>query len=193
MVEIFGQVLDPISLIPAIFATLLSIYNWYQLRKPADIYPYPLIEYGYIQSDYHKGYQLCLPMMFYNKGSNRGLITSIQVRFQSNPVIELEILGRAQMNDLSINAVYNFDWDSFEEEGYTIRLPTYPIAVEGKYSEDVIMIAQSTNFPIGKHTECQIIVGFDDGRTNSCKFPFYLSKESAEVDNMLRWYKSIEN
>ena len=189
---VFDYNIDPTSFLPAVFATLLSIYNWYQIRKPANIYPYHLIEYGYIHSEFHNGYQLCLPLLFHNDGANRGLITSIDISFPREG-IQLEVLGKAQISPMNINQVYSFDWDRFENEGYTMLLPTYPIPIDGHTSKEVVMIAYSENLPIDILTECQITVEFDNGKENTCKFDYFISNIAAEVDNALRWYKSVQN
>lgn len=39
MVNIFGYELDIVSFIPALLGVLLSLYNWYLARKPANIHP----------------------------------------------------------------------------------------------------------------------------------------------------------
>ena len=82
MVDILGYDLDVVSFIPALFGVLLSIYNWLQMRKPADIYPGRLVNYGFISSSYEKAYFFCFPLAFENAGANKGLITDIKIGFK---------------------------------------------------------------------------------------------------------------
>lgn len=197
MVNISGYELDLISLSPAIFATVLSIYNWIKMNKPADIYPNEIINYGYIASDFNAGVQLCIPLILHNEGANRGMVTGIKIGFQNGKGIKyLDILGKARLNEVNINRMNMFDWDKFEQDGYRMIQPTYPVIVEGNESAEVTLIAQ-TSFedniiPIETETECVIEVKFGKNKQNRIAFPFYLSKEYSEVDNRLMWYEPIE-
>lgn len=192
MVQIFGFEIDIFSFAPAIFATLLSIYNWYKMTRPANIFPNEIINYGFIASEYHDGNQLCIPIILHNEAANKGLVTSVKVGFERGGEVKyLEILGRARLAEININLAYNMDWDKFEAEGYSIIQPTYPIVVEGYQSTDVVFIAQTTSednvIPPGEQLNCIIEVKFGRGKINSVKFPFMLSQEAAEVDNQLQW------
>lgn len=197
MTDIIGFEVDFISLGPAVFALLLSVYNWYKMSRPANIYPNEIINYGYIASSYQGGFQLCIPLILHNEGANRGMITGIKIGFQfENEVKYIDLLGKARLLEVDINQATRFDWDKFESDGYRMIQPTYPIVVEGFESADVILIAQATfeenAIPIDTETDCVIEIKFGKNKTNQIKFPFYLSTESSEVDNRLVWYEPIE-
>ena len=103
MTNIAGYEVDFISLGPAIFAVLLSIYNWYKLSKPADIYPNEIINYGYISSSYQGAIQLCIPLILHNEGANRGMVTNIKIGFESEIGIKyVDVLGKAKLNEINV-------------------------------------------------------------------------------------------
>lgn len=197
MVNFSGYELDLISLAPAVFALVLSLYNWFKMNKPANIYPNEIINYGYIASEFNGGVQLCIPLILHNEGANRGMITGIKIGFQNgNEIKYLDILGKARLNEVNINQAHSFDWDQFEKDGYRMIQPTYPIVVEGFESTDVTLIAQVTFedniIPIETETNCVIEVKFGKNKHNQISFPFFLSKEFSEIDNRLMWYEPIE-
>lgn len=197
MVDFLGYELDLISLAPAVFALVLSIYNWLKMNKPADIHPNEIINYGYIASEFNGGVQLCIPLILHNEGANRGMVTGIKIGFQNgNEIKYLDILGKARLNEVNINQAHSFDWDKFEKDGYRMIQPTYPIVVEGFESSDVTLIAQATFeenvLPIDTETNCVIELKFGKNKINQIKFPFFLSKEFSEIDNRLMWYEPIE-
>ena len=49
LVDIIGIEVDFLTLIPALFGAILSIYNWFMVNKPTDIAPNRLISYGIIR------------------------------------------------------------------------------------------------------------------------------------------------
>lgn len=196
MTNIIGYNVDLLSLVPAIFAFLLSIYNWIMMKKPANIYPDEIISYGLIASEYHDGMQLCIPLILHNGGASRGLVSNIKIGFkQANQIKYLHILGKAKLLDINVNKAYQFDWDSFESEGYVIVQPTYPIVVDEFASQDVVLIAQTAFkdniIPINTECSCVISVKFGRNKTNSIEFPFFLSKEISESDNTLNWLEPM--
>ncbi|MHA2101434.1 MAG: hypothetical protein ACW99A_22485, partial [Candidatus Kariarchaeaceae archaeon] len=197
MVNIAGYEVDFLSLAPAVLALLLSIYNWFKMSRPANLYPNEIINYGYIASDYQGGVQLCIPLILHNEGANRGMITGVKIGFQfDNEIKYIDVLGKARLNEVDINQAFRFDWDKFEQDGYRMIQPTYPIIVEGLESTDVTLIAQATFkenvIPIDTQTECIVEIKFGKNKSNLIKFPFFLSKEFAEVDNRLMWYEPIQ-
>jgi hypothetical protein len=197
MTNIIGFEVDLISFAPALFAVVLSIYNWFKMTRPANIFPNEIINYGSIASSYQGGVQLCIPLILHNEGATRGMVTGIKIGFaEANTMKYLEVLGKARLTEVDINKAYRFDWDKFEEEGYRMIQPTYPVVVEAFESTDVILIAQATFksevLPIGKDVNCVIEIKYGKNKANQVSFPFFLSEESADVDNRLVWYKPIE-
>src|SRR5210317_1468614 len=84
-----SEILDSLSTIdvrtlaPAVGAAALSLKNWLDLRKGANIKPLPLLNYGLwsIKKDATRNKVLLLPLMFKNDGVKDGIITSITVSF----------------------------------------------------------------------------------------------------------------
>jgi len=201
LVNIFGIEFDLLSFIPAVFGALLSVYNWLKSKKTADIYPNPIIQYGIISSSYHEGFLFCLPLIFHNEGSNKGMITEIRVGFRDKSASTssnnkrsthyLDIEGKVRLEELESNQAALMDWDNFQKGGYRILHPMYPIVVEPNQSADAIFIATAPHdyglIAIGDTSECVIEVNFGKNRKRTCCFPFYIAPDIAERDNLLLW------
>jgi hypothetical protein len=196
MVTIFGDIeIDLLSLIPAVFGALLSIYNWLQMRKPADIHPGRLVNYGFISSSYEKAYFFCFPLAFENAGANKGLITDIKIGFKHGAEIKyIDVDAKVRLNELSGASAPRMDYEKFTDDGYVILLPTYPIGIEAGESQEVTIVStvsvEDGIIPVGIETEIVIEVYFGWDKSNTQSFPFYLSKESADSDNTLIWLKT---
>lgn len=48
MMQLLGYDFDLISLIPALFGAILSLYNFYKMSRPANIFPTEIVNYGLI-------------------------------------------------------------------------------------------------------------------------------------------------
>ncbi|MHA2000897.1 MAG: hypothetical protein ACTSVU_02245 [Promethearchaeota archaeon] len=195
MVDILGVDVDFLSLIPAIFGALLSLYNWLQMHKPANIYPGRLVNYGFISSSYDKAMFFCLPLTFENEGANKGLITEIKIGFKNEAEIKyIDVDAKVRLNELTGSMAPRMDYEKFTDEGYVILLPTYPIGIEGGESQDITIVStvsvEDDIIPIGKDSEIVIEVYFGKNKLNTRSFPFYLSQESADSDNTLIWLKT---
>ncbi|MFX0094776.1 MAG: hypothetical protein ACFFBD_23770 [Candidatus Hodarchaeota archaeon] len=187
--------LDLISLVAALFAVILSIYNWLMMRRPAKIFPNEIVNYGMIYSEEHEGAKLILPIIFHNEGAKKGLITRIKVGFKHGESVKyLVFVGRARLMELSEDTAFQGDWDSFEKEGFTILQPTYPIVVPGGESVDVVIIANAWHtdgiLPVDKETTCVIEVYFGNEKMNKVEFPYLLKKKHI-IDNVICWYEPI--
>ncbi len=194
MVYILGYDLDVVSFVPAFFGVLLSIYNWLQMRKPAQIYPGRLVNYGFISSSYEKAYLFCLPLTFENAGAHSGIITEIKIGFKNGSTIKyIDTDARIRLQELT-GASPNMDYEKFTDGGYSILLPTYPIGVEAGESEEVTIVStvsvEDGIIPVGVDSEIVIEVYFGWDKVNTQSFPFYLSKESADSDDVLIWLKT---
>ena len=195
MVEILGSEIDLFSLLTALFAAILSIYNWLMMRKPANIIPNEIISYGMIPSQEHEGAKLILPLIFHNEGANKGMITQIKVGFREGEKIKyMQFVGKAKLAELDEKTAFQGGWDDFEKEGFKILQPTYPIIVPGFESTDVVMVAnvwdQQKTLPVDKETQCVIEVHYGNGKKNSVEFPFYLKKQHM-IDDVIAWYTPI--
>ncbi len=193
MVSIFGTDVELISLIPAVFGAALSIYNWLKLRQPASIQPSKITNYGMIASTYQEGMLFCFPLIFTNEGANNGLISEIKIGFskQNSEFKYLSLDGKAKLLELGAQEARLLDWEKFENQGYVILQPTYPIKVDAGESIDVYMMArvafEDKLIPIDQVCKCRIEVYFGSKKMNFIEFPFYLSTEATERDDILTW------
>ena len=197
MLDFILPEVDVISLIPALFAVILSLYNLYKMSKPADIVPNEIINYGLISSSYNEGYKLCIPLIFHNNGPKKGLIKNIKIGFkEENTVKYLDITGKAKLSELEDEGTQWSDWDKFTKHAYRIIQPTYPISILGDESTDVVLIATTLYeegvLPVDKESECVIEVYFGKNKVNKVKFSFYLSKDLI-ADNRIQWFSPHSN
>lgn len=197
MTEIFGVEIDFVSLTPAVFAALLSIYNWLQANKPANIHPGNIVNYGFISSSHENCMLFCFPLVFENTGAKKGVITDIKMGFKTNNEIKyIDVDLRVRLNELKGAMIPSMDYDKFTDEAYVILLPTYPIVVEGGESITTTIIStveiDKGLVPIDKDAECVIVVFFGKGKSNKKSIPFYLTKDNAESDDVLLWLKPKE-
>ncbi|MBA7559533.1 hypothetical protein ES708_01148 [subsurface metagenome] len=195
MAEIFGIEVDLLSLIPAVFGALLSIYNWLQMIKPANINSGRLVNYGFISSSYENAMLLCLPLTFENEGAKKGLITEIKIGFKHGDEIKyIDVDAKVRLNELTGATAPNMNYEKFTDEGYVILLPTYPMGIEGGESIDITIVStvsvEDKIIPVGVDSEIVIEVYFGKNKSNTQSFPFYLSQESADSDNVLIWLKT---
>ena len=192
MVNIFGYELDIVSFIPALFGVLLSLYNWYLARRPANIHPSEFYEYGVISSSYYERILFCLPLIFHNEGKKKGMIKRIKVGFKHGDEIRyIDIDGKARLNELSSSKSDSIGWDDFQRDGYQFIKPTYPIIVEPDQSTDVVLISEVAKeddiIPLDEHSTCIIEVYFRKNKMNKVEIPFYLSKDYIGEDEDLLW------
>jgi hypothetical protein len=185
--------IDLISLIPALFAVILSLYNFYKMSKSANIVPNEIISYGLISSSYQGAFKLVLPLLFHNNGAKKGLIKDIKVGFTVNNKTEyLDITGKAKLSELEDEVSQRSDWDKFTKEAYRIIQPSFPISILGDESADTVLIATTVYddeiIPLDRESKCIIEVYFGKNKMNKVEFPFYLSEDSIP-DNCIEWFK----
>lgn len=197
MVTIFGYDVDLFSLVPALFGALLSIYNWWQMQKPAQIIPSPFVSYAVVASEYQEGMLLCFPIVLNNDGARKGIVTKIRIGFkhENDEVKYLDLDGKARLEELDAERARLMDWEKFQKEGYVILQPTYPVVVYPGSSENVFLIARSffadKEIPINFSTTCHIEVTFNNQRKNEISFPFKLDQATVNVDDQLQWLEPI--
>ena len=195
MVEIFGLELDWLSLIPAFFAVILSIYNWFMANKPADIVPNRLISYALVYSGAQEGYLMCFPLIFHNSGSSNGMITDIKIGFRFGDEIKyIDVDSKVKLTEMTGSDSESIAAEQFAESGYTISQPFFPIEVMAggsNHATIVTLVPESENqIPFGMDSECVIEVEFGDGKKNSISAPFKISKDYQEYE-YLTWLKAI--
>ncbi|MFW9916196.1 MAG: hypothetical protein ACFFGZ_11370 [Candidatus Thorarchaeota archaeon] len=194
MVEIFGIEIGLLAMVPAVFGAAMSAYNWYMMNRPADIHSSEILNFGFISSSYEEAMLFCFPLIFSNDGAKKGLITDIKIGFKKDGEITyIDLDGKARLKELDSATAPLLDWKKYQEEGYVILQPTYPIPVEAGASTDVTLMAtvdfDEKAIPIGEEVECVIEVEFGHRKRNTTSFPFLLSEETAEIDDRLVWLK----
>ncbi len=197
MVLIFNYDVDLLSMIPAIFAAALSIYNWLQMRKAANIKVGRIVNYGFISSSYEKALFYCFPLVLENEGAKSGVITEIKLGFQYNGETKyIDTDAKVVLNEMTGVAVPQMDYDRFTQEGYRILLPTYPINIEGNSTKNVTIIStvslENDILQAGQEGKMVIEVYFGSNKVNKAEFDYYLSQESFDSDNTLLWLKMID-
>lgn len=194
MVEIFGVEIDIFSFLPAIFAFFLSLYNWLQMNKPANIHPGDIVNYGFISSSSENCMLFCFPLVFENEGAKKGVITNIKIGFKTNKELKyIDVDLRVRLNELKGAMIPSMDYNKFTDDVYVILLPTYPIVAEGGESITTTIVSSvdidEGLVPIDEASELIIEVFFGKGKSNRKNIPFYLTKDNAESDDVLLWLK----
>lgn len=198
MVDFLGvDILIILSYVPAVFALLLSVFNWYQMNKPANIHTGELVNYGFISSSYENCMLFCLPLVFENEGAKKGAITEIKLGFQTNGQIKyIDVDLKVRLNEFTGAMIPSMNFEKFTEEGYAILLPTYPIIIDAGESISTTIVTtvgiEEGIVPIGIETEFIIEVYFGKNKSNRKSIPFYLSQKNAESDNVLLWLKPVD-
>ena len=196
MSEILTE-LDIMSYATSAFAVLLSLYNWYKMNRPATIQPSRMVNYGFIASSYENSFLFCFPLIFENTGSKKGVITEIKLAYKVGETKKyIDADARVRLHELKGATAPRMDFEKFTDEGYAILLPTYPIVVEGGQTIDTTIIStvgiDEDIVPIAEEAKLIIEVYFGKNKKQTKEIPFYLSKESADSDDVLLWLKPID-
>ncbi|MEJ2277874.1 MAG: hypothetical protein P8Y70_09025 [Candidatus Lokiarchaeota archaeon] len=175
------------TIIPAVVALIVAIRNWLELRKGADIKPHRILSYGIVrdQTEDPKINNIYLPLIFHNEGTKVGMITKV------------EIISKIKLRELSkedTNVGRQFvDMVDFEENGYIIQVPTYPISVPAGESSEAMFLSYEDKkqniIPLDKKLTCIIKIEYGENRISEVKAPFILTKEDYEGTDYLRWFK----
>ena len=190
MQQLYGFQFDLISLLPALFAVVLSIYNYYKLPRPANIFPTELVNYGIISSSYENSFKVILPLVFHNEGSKKGIIKKVKVGFKQNSTITyFDNLTKVRLNELDDNIAQLTDWNKFIEHGYRVVQPSYPIPISEYASVDETFVGicsyDEKLIPLDQECEYIIEVYFGKNKVNMLNFPFFLSKEDIPDDRLI--------
>ncbi len=184
-----------ISFGPAMFGALLSLYNWLQTRKPANIHPNKIIEYAIVNSSYDEVDILTIPLIFNNGGAYKGTITDIKIGFENGAGVKyLDIMGKAMLSPLSTDQLITMAAEAYTKEGYSITMPTYPMDVFPNESTPIVLIATADHseniIPLDSDAKWVIETYYDNNKKNTDKFPFRLTKEMHEGAEYLTWTRS---
>ncbi len=198
MVTILGIYIDLVSLIPALFGVLLSLYNWSQMRKPANIMAGRIVNYGFISSSYENALFFCFPLVFENSGANNGIITEIKLGFQYGGETKyIDTDARVRLTEFTGASAPQMNYEKFTDEGYRILLPTYPVKVEAWGSESMNIIStvslEDKIFVAGKEGKMVVEVYFGANKMNKTEFAYSLSQASMDSDNVLIWLRMLDN
>ena len=190
MQQLYGFQFDLISLLPALFAVVLSIYNYYKLSRPANILTTELVNYGIISSSYENSFKVILPLVFHNEGSKKGIIKKVKVGFKQNSTITyFDNLTKVRLNELDDNIAQLTDWNKFIEHGYRVVQPSYPIPISEYASVDETFVGicsyDEKLIPLDQECEYIIEVYFGKNKVNMLNFPFFLSKEDIPDDRLI--------
>lgn len=190
MQQLFGIEIDLLSLLPALFAVILSIYNYYKLSRPANIYPTEIVNYGIISSSYESSFKFVLPLVFHNDGSKKGIIKKVKVGFKQNSTITyIDTLTKVRLNELDDNIAQLTDWNKFIEHGYRVIQPSYPISIPADSSVDETFVGicpyDEKLIPLDQECEYIIEVYFGKNKVNKINLPFYLSEEDIPDDRLV--------
>lgn len=195
ILQVIIMAIDLISMVPGVFATGLSLYNWLQTRKPANITPDQIIDYAIVSSSYDNADILTIPLVFYNSGAYNGIITDIKIGFKAGGKTKfLEIMGRANLSELTTDQMMNMAAEAYTKEGYTIVVPNYPINVLPGDTTSVVLIGVADHdeniIPTDVDAKWVVETHFGKNRVNKEEFDFRLSKENYEFAEYLRWNRS---
>ena len=71
--------------LPGIGAVLLSLYNWYQMRRGAVIKLNQPVNYALVRDEEKDGAtNFYVPILTYNEGSKAGMVTDLTISFKSS-------------------------------------------------------------------------------------------------------------
>ncbi|MFX0114063.1 MAG: leucine-rich repeat domain-containing protein [Candidatus Hodarchaeota archaeon] len=185
--------IDDISVYaPAVAALLLSLYNWYLMRRGANIQPDKLITYGLqnITWEDHQRYNrqekyLYFPVLLNNEGMKAGVVSNIEIFFKgANGEKKIETVRRVDMNKAGGQL-------TIEE-----LVPPLPISIpagEGMTVTFECRDAGNEIIPINEDLTCKIAVRYGKNHTSSIKFPFKVTSEDMLKARNVVWLQAIES
>ena len=92
--------INPIGIAPGLFASALSLFNWWKMRRPANLSVSPLIKYGVIYSRHNEATKLILPFIIHNNGAKRGLVKEVRFGFKTNQGVKFIPLMASSLSAL---------------------------------------------------------------------------------------------
>ena len=197
LIEFLNYNVDIISLIPALFGAILSLYNFYKMSRPANIFPTEIVNYGLVSSSYEKSFKMVFPLVFHNDGAKKGIIREIRIGFKNNGSLKyLDDMFKVRLHELSDDIAQLCDWNKFIEHGYRIIQPTYPISILSDSSVETNFIAtcyyEDEVIPLDSNSECIVEVFYGKNKVNTLLMPFYLAEEDIPDDRLV-WFPLKRN
>ena len=198
MINLFNIEIDPISLAPALFAVILSLYNYYKASNPANIVPTEIVNFGIISSSYEGAFKFVFPLVFHNEGAKKGVIKKIKIGFKSTgkEIKYFDELLKVRLQELTDDLAQLTDWAKFIEHGYLIINPTYPVSIESDSALDLVLVAtcpiEESIVPLDEASEYVIEVYFGKNKVRKEFFPFSLHNDEIPDDRLV-WLSPREN
>ncbi|MHA2105499.1 MAG: hypothetical protein ACW981_18900 [Candidatus Hodarchaeales archaeon] len=183
-----------LSMIPALGAIALSLYNWYSLRQGGRVKPLRIVNYGLwsVNADQRKIKHLFMPVILDNMAIKSGLVTDIAISFIRNgEEIPLRV-DRHIVLDMPSGSMSGMGINSFRINQTKEIVPFYPITVPGQEGKMVMLdcIDSGKAIELDKESKCRIEVIYGNNKKSAVIFPFKISSE--EYDKALdhiKWYK----
>ena len=183
------------SLIPALGAIILSLYNWWVLRQGGKIKALQIVNYGLwsVKVDQRLVKHLFLPVILDNVAIRPALVTDIIISFENNGgKKELDVKRRIELT-MPPGAMSGMGINQFRINQTKEIVPFYPIPVNGQEGRMVMLdcIDHGEVIDLDQEHICSIEVRFGNNKKAITNFPFKIS--TADFDKALdhiQWYRA---
>lgn len=183
------------SLVPALGAIVLSLYNWYSLRQGGKIKPLKIVNYGLwsVKINQRQVKHLFLPVILDNVAVKPALVTDISISFNYNgSKTDLAVNRRIELTmppgPMSGMGINQFRMNQTKE-----IVPFYPIPVNGLEGRMVMLdcLDRGNVLELDKDYSCIIEVTFGNNKISSIIFPFKVTSDNFEkaLDH-IQWYRA---
>ncbi|MHA2095466.1 MAG: hypothetical protein ACW98F_12675, partial [Candidatus Hodarchaeales archaeon] len=183
-----SEIITYAAYLPGVGAVLLSLYNWYQMRRGAVIKLNQPVNFGLIRDEEKDGaINYYFPVLTYNEGSKAGMITDMTISFKSGTSEKrIDISRRVEM-------VHE---EGTEEEDTSIigSNPMFPFFVPADEGNVTIFECVDYDHEVilrNKPLTCKINIKYDHKKKSSIEFPFQLYSEqiSLLLRGTMKWLK----
>lgn len=189
------QTLDMLySLVPALGAILLSLYNWWVLRQGGKIKPLRVVNYGLwsVKVNERKVKNLFIPVILDNIAIKPALVTNIAIFFSSaNGNKELPVTRRIELT--MPGSMSGLNVNQFRINNTSEIVPFYPIPVNGLEGRMVMLDCHDGGeiIELDEELTCNIEVTYGSEKRSAISFPFRLSSENYEkaLDH-ITWFRT---
>ncbi len=176
---------------PGIAAAFLSAYNWYTMRKGADLKIDPFIYYGiqnlsYLENDDGTRKVLFLPVSILNDGVRNGTVRDVQVWVRDGSNCQQLYLDR-RINRDEIPA----GGDSYSKDELVEVVPALPLGVPPQESVMALFeVRDEEMLPLDKQVILEIRVTYSGKKTSSVEIPMMISHQQWEVAESVHWHRN---
>ena len=178
------------SVIPALGAILLSLYNWYVLRQGGKIKPLTVVNYGLwsVNVDQRK-----VPVILDNVAIRPALVTDIAISFDSNGTKRNLAVNRRIELTMPPGTMSGMNINQFRINQTKEIVPFYPIPVSGQEGRMVMLdcLDRGEVIELDKESLCSIEVTYGRNKKSSVIFDFKLTSSDFEkaLDHIV-WYRA---